>query len=214
VAFANLLAANATYDFIVWGYNRAGCAHTPVATVRVREAPGTITDVRGAMESRDDAWDFHVTRVSPSAGIDHYNIRSGDGTGPTVRFDGQGWPRELLDRPFGEIVGFQLQACAPWGSCGDWSATSTAPEESVSFAVTGLAYDEARGVFSWTNGPANGPLLPARYRCSVPADGPASVADADSPNSCVLPAPAPAGTVRLTVTVRIGGTDHSYDYDR
>ena len=214
LAFENLLAANATYDFIVWGYNRAGCAHTPVATVRVRQAPGTVTDVRGAMEPRDDARDFHVTGVSPSAGIDHYNIRAADGTGPTVRFDGEGWPRELLGRPFGQAVSFQLQACAPWGSCGAWSAPSTAPEESVTFAVTGLAYDEAEGVFSWTNGPDNGPLLQASYRCSVPADGPGSVTDADSPNSCILPSPAPAGTVRLRVTVNVGGAEHGFNYDR
>jgi len=215
VSFDNLLAANATYDFIVWGYNRAGCAHTPVATVRVREAPGAITDVRGAMEQREDAWDYRVTRVSPFAGIDHYNIRAADGTGPTVRFEGVGWPRELLGRPFGETVAFQLQACAPWGGCGEWSSMWAAPEESVSFAVTGLAYDEAGGVFSWTNGPDNGPALPAGYRCSVPGDATVPVTDADSPNTCTLPSPAPpAGTVRLTVTVPIDGTDHSYTYDR
>lgn len=210
VVFDNLLAANATYDFVVWGYNRAGCAATAVATVRIRPAPGAITAVAWAMEARGDAWDAHITGVSPQAGVDHYNIRAADGSGSAVRFEGDGWPREILGRPFGETVAVQVQACAAWGGCGPWSDTQAAPEESVSLQVAGLAYDPVAGQYSWTGDPANGPDLPASYTCSVPGDSTVPVTDADSPNTCTLPSPAPpAGTVRLTVSVN----GHSFNYD-
>jgi hypothetical protein len=209
VVFNNLLADNGRYSFVVWGYNRAGCAVTPVATVRVRPAPGAVTAVQGGMEQRADAWDYHVTGVTPRA--DHYNIRAQDGTGPVASVDGTAWPRELLNGAFGEKAGFQLQACAAWGSCGPWSGPLAAPEESVTFAVAGLAYDPAAGRFSWTGGPSNGPSFPATYQCSVPGDPGIPPTDADSPNTCTLPGPPPpAGTVRLTVTVN----GHSYPYDK
>jgi hypothetical protein len=165
--------------------------------------------VQGGMEQRADAWDYHVTGVTPRA--DHYNIRAQDGTGPVASVDGTAWPRELLNGAFGEKAGFQLQACAAWGSCGPWSGPLAAPEESVTFAVAGLAYDPAAGRFSWTGGPSNGPSFPATYQCSVPGDPGIPPTDADSPNTCTLPGPPPpAGTVRLTVTVN----GHSYPYDK
>ncbi|MEO6201574.1 MAG: fibronectin type III domain-containing protein, partial [Cryobacterium sp.] len=210
VVFDNLLASNATYNFVVWGYNRAGCAATAVATVRVRPAPDAITNVTWKMEQRLDAWDAHITSVAPQAGVDHYNVRAADGSGPIARFDRQGWPRELLGRPFGETVAVQVQACAAWGICGAWSGPKSAPEKSVSFAVAGVAYNEVAGQYSWTGDPQNGPDLPASYQCSVPGDPTVPVTVADSPNTCTLPSPAPpTGTVRLTVTVN----GHSYNYN-
>jgi len=211
VVFDNLLSDNGDYSFVVWGYNRAGCAATPVETVRVRPAPGPVTAVQGGMEQRGDAWDYHLTGVNPRSGIDHYTIRAGGGTGSGVDFDRTAWPRELLNGPFGEKVGFELRACSAWGSCGPWSDPETAKEESLTFTVAGLAYDPMGGQFSWTGDPSNGPSFPATYRCSVPDDPSVQPTDADSPNTCTLPGPPPpAGTVRLTVTVNA----HSFDYDK
>ena len=211
VVFDNLLSDNGDYSFVVWGYNRAGCAATPVETVRVRPAPGPVTAVQGGMEPRGDAWDYHLTGVNPRSGIDHYTIRAGGGTGSGVDFDRTAWPRELLNGPFGEKVGFELRACSAWGSCGPWSDPETAKEESLTFTVAGLAYDPMGGQFSWTGDPSNGSSFPATYRCSVPDDPSVQPTDADSPNTCTLPGPPPpAGTVRLTVTVNA----HSFDYDK
>ncbi|ANP71813.1 fibronectin type III domain-containing protein [Cryobacterium arcticum] len=208
--FDGLLADNGNYSFVVWGYNRAGCAATTVATVLVRPAPTAIGDVRGGMEKKGDAWDYHLTSASPSAGVDHYDIRAGDGSGAVQSIPtANAWPRELLGLPFGSTVSFQLRACTVWGSCGPWSAATTAPEASVSFTVTGLEYDGTAGRFSWTGAPANGGL-PAGFDCAV-AGSPAPRTPADSSTTCTLPAPLPAsGTVVLTVTVN----GHSFDYTR
>ncbi|TFD04330.1 fibronectin type III domain-containing protein [Cryobacterium sinapicolor] len=213
--FDSLLADNGRYYFVVWGYNRAGCAPTAVASVLVRPAPGPVTDVQSRMAVRGDAWDLRVDGISPSAGIRDYRLRAVDGSGNVVPesevvFGGAGWPRELLGLPFGAVVRYQVSACTGWGSCGPWSGTVAAPEASVRFTVTGLAYDPATGIISWTNGPENNGL-PAAYRCSVPGDAAVAPRDADSPNTCRVgtdvPPPA-AGTVRLTVTVN----NQSYTY--
>ncbi|POH69056.1 fibronectin type III domain-containing protein [Cryobacterium zongtaii] len=205
--FDGLLADDGSYSFVVWGYNRAGCAATAVATVLVRPAPGAISQVQGAMEQQGDAWDYHLTGVTPSAGVDHYNIRAADGSGSVQRFGGSTWPRDLLGLPFGSAVAFQLQACTVWGSCGPWSGTTTAPEASVTFTVTGLAYDGPSGRFSWTGAPQNGTLA-ATFACAVA--GSAST-PADSATTCTLPGPLPeSGTVLLTVTV----DGHTFDYSR
>ncbi|TFD41928.1 tandem-95 repeat protein [Cryobacterium sp. TMT2-10] len=210
--FDNLLTDNGRYYFIVWGYNRAGCAPTDVVSALVRQAPGPVTDVQSSMAARGDAWDLRVDGVSPSAGIREYNLRAVDGSGngvpgSQVTFGGSGWPRELLGLPFGQTVRYQVQACSPWGTCGPWSGTYSAPEASVRFTVTGLAYDPVTGVFGWTNGPDNNGIG-ADYTCSVRGD-PAS-STRGGPNSCALAAPAPSGTVRLTVTVN----GHAYNYDQ
>nr|RZI35779.1 hypothetical protein BJQ95_01827 [Cryobacterium sp. SO1] len=207
VVFDGLLADDGSYSFVVWGYNRAGCAATAVTTVLVRPAPGAISQVQGAMEQRGETWDYHLTGVGPSAGVDHYNIRAADGSGSVQRFGSSAWPRELLGLPFGSAVAFQLQACTVWGSCGPWSGTTTAPEPSVSFTVTGLAYDGAAGRFSWTDAPRNG-SLPATFVCSVAGQ---AVTPADSATTCTLPGPLPgSGTVLLTVTVN----ERTFDYSR
>ena len=215
--FDNLLADNGRYYFVVWGYNRGGCAPTAVASVLVRPAPGPVTDVQSTMAARGDAWDLRVDEVRPSAGIRDYRLRAVNDGGNSlpnteIVFGGAGWPRELLGLPFGQAVRYQVQACSEWGSCGPWSETFIAPEASVSFTVTGLAYDPAAGVISWTNGPENNGL-PAAYRCSVPGDPAVAPRDADSPNTCSFGTdapPPPAGTVLLTVTVN----NQTYTYAR
>ncbi|TFB99809.1 fibronectin type III domain-containing protein [Cryobacterium adonitolivorans] len=207
--FDGLLVDDGSYSFVVWGHNRAGCVPSTVATVLVRPAPGAISQVQGAMEQQGDAWDYHLTGVSPSAGVDHYNIRAADGSGSGARFSGSAWPRDLLDLPFGSAVAFQLQACTVWGSCGPWSGTTTAPEASVTFTATGLAYDGAAGRFSWTGAPQNGSLA-ATFACTV-AGSTSTPTPADSATTCTLPGPLPdSGTVLLTVTV----DGHTFDFSR
>jgi hypothetical protein len=214
VVFDKLLANNGRYFFVVWGYNRAGCASTAVAAVLVRPAPGDVGSVTSPMAMNGDSWDLRIDGASSSAGVDHYNIRGVDGAGnpmpwTDVTFPSTRWPRAPLGFRFGEVVRFQVQACTAWGSCGTWSGTYPAvPEPSLSFTVDGLVYTPESGVFAWTNGPGN-TGLPASYECLVPAD-PSVTPVAGNATTCVLPAPQPAGTVRLTVTVN----GHSYSYDR
>lgn len=212
-------AANATYSFVVWGFNRAGCDATPVATVVLRPTPGAVTGVSGAMERRELApgagtRDYRITGVQPKA--HHYRLRAAGDSGTGISFSGQGWPRELLGVPFGSVVAFELRACAEWdvegapNACGPWSEYS-APEASLTFEVTELAYDAQTGTFSWSNGPDNGGL-PAGYRCYA-LDAPDQVGEAATPNSCVVPGVEPGvpttGTVRLTVSVN--GYDYNHD---
>jgi hypothetical protein len=131
-------------------------------------------------------------------------VRNGDGSGSPVPL-GAGWPRELLGSPFGSAVQFQLQGCT-W-TCGPWSDTFSAPEPSLTFAVTGLEYDAAQGLFSWTNGPDNGPAFPASYQCSL---GEGGASNAGSPPTCTVPGPVPTtGPAHLVVTVN--GRDFTYD---
>ncbi|MET0955799.1 MAG: Ig-like domain-containing protein [Cryobacterium sp.] len=209
--FDGLLADDGTYSFVVWGYNRAGCAATAVATVLVRPAPGAVTEVTGVMEQRGDAWDYHLTAVKPSAGIDHYNLRV-PGSGTVQTFSDSAWPRDLLGQPFGRPVAFQLQACTGWGSCGPWSETTTAPEASVSFTVTGLDYDGAAGRFAWTDGPANGDLT-ASFACRV--DGSADApTPANSATTCTLPGPPGSETDERTVVLTVTVSGQSFDYSR
>ncbi len=213
VVFDKLLADNGRYFFVVWGYNRAGCAPTAVASVLVRPAPGDIGSVTSPMAMTGDSWDLRIDQISPSAGVDHYNVRGVDGAGnpmpwTDVTFPTTQWPRAPLGFSFGQVVRFQVQACTAWGSCGTWSGTYPAtPEPSLSFTVDGLVYTPETGVFSWTNGPSN-KGLPASYECLVPGD-PSVTPVTGHATTCILPSPQPAGTVRLTVTVN----GHSFSYD-
>ncbi|WP_308799767.1 Ig-like domain-containing protein [Agromyces silvae] len=49
VQFSDPPAEGVTYSFIVWGFNRAGCAHTEVAGTVVRPAPAPVSEVAGSM---------------------------------------------------------------------------------------------------------------------------------------------------------------------
>lgn len=208
VTFDGLTTTGATYYFVVWGYNGAACVNTPVTErVVLRPAPGPVEDVEGEMATRGTAWDYRVSSVS--GGFSSYRIRAVGATGDGIEFSGSGWPREILDVPFGSVVQFQLRGCTFWGSCGDWT-TFAADEASVDLTVTGVAYDSATGVISWTNGPANGEL-PADYRCFA-LDAPDAIGTAgEGATTCTVPGPYPTtGTVRLSVTV----DGQSFDYDK
>jgi len=206
--FDGLTGNNGRYSFVVWGYNRAGCAASAVASAVIRADPVGPPVVTGTMRSRGTAWDYQVAAGSVVGG-DRYQLRAADGTGDVVAFDGAGWPRELLGGAFGDTVSVEIRACNAWGGCGPWSAPVTAPEPSVTRAVAGVSYDAATGRFSWSSDPPNG-SIPASYVCSVRESNGEPPTPADSPNSCTLPDAPPAGTVRLTVTVNT----HSYDYDK
>jgi hypothetical protein len=57
-------------------------------------------------------------------------------------FSGSGWLRQLLDRPFGERVRFQVSACNVWGAyeyCGEFSQTYQAAAPSLTFVLPGYA---------------------------------------------------------------------------
>jgi hypothetical protein len=209
VVFDNLKDSNATYSFVVWGYNRAGCVSTTVTSVLVRPAPGSVAGVSGAMAQRTVGtdgtnWDYQVTAISPK--FDHYKVRASGDAGPGVAFAVGAWPREVLGLPLGLTVGFEVQGCTAWDACGPWFA-QTAPEPSLTFAVTGLTYDVNTGIFSWTNGPANG-SLPASYRCFAESDPSISATGQEPDTTCAIPTVPTSGPVHLVVTVN----DHEYTY--
>ena len=202
--FAGLTDDNTDYYFAVWGYNRAGCAHTAVAHVLVRPAPGPATVTGGGMVQRGDARDYRVSAMS--AGFASYRIRA-VGAAESRPFTVNGLPREVLGLPFGATARFELQGCTAWGACGPWSLAE-APEPSLSFTVSDLAYDAGTGVFSWTNGPSNG-TLPAEYSCYADAARTSSGRAGDTEKVCVIPDAPTSGTVHLTVTVNT----HPFTYD-
>jgi hypothetical protein len=154
------------------------------------------------------AWDFQVTAISPK--FDHYKIRATGDTGAGVDFAAPAWPREVLGGAFGSAVQFQVQGCTSWNVCGPWY-DKAAPEESLSFAMTGLQYDATTGTFAWTNGPANGKLT-ASYRCFADTDSTdAGTGQATDPDRvCAIPGFPTTGTVHLVVTVN----ERNYTYDR
>jgi hypothetical protein len=194
--FEGLESSNTSHSFIVWGYNRAGCAHTVVANDVVRPAPDIVTSIDAAMVEASETVDYWVTSVSTTA--HRYMIRAAGDTGAGVAFAGNGWPRELLSQPFGSAVQFQIQACSKW-TCGEWSQTFSAPGPSLTGAVTGLRYEPTTGTFSWTDGPGNGGLEPT-YTCAA-LNAPENEGTANSPNTCIVPGAPTTGGVELTVTV-------------
>ncbi len=210
--FEGLSAENTEYAFVVWGYNRAGCASSPVLVVTPRPFDRVIDEVRGEMRWTGDglAWDYRVSSVTPRAS--RYEIVAVDAAGVqlagTVQsFGGSGWPREILDRPFGEAVRFQLRACAPWGSCGPWSEVQPASAEpSLDFAMPSRRWDEGARRWTWTNAPDNGSLA-ATFRCGS-GNGNGTAAEAET--SCTVTGGG-SGSAWLDVTV--GGVTKRYESD-
>ncbi|WP_353809378.1 Ig-like domain-containing protein [Agromyces sp. SYSU T00194] len=216
--FEGLSDENTEYAFVVWGYNRAGCASSPVLVVTPRPFDRVIDEVRGEMRWTSDglAWDYRVTSVTPRAS--RYEIVAVDAAGVqlagSVRsFDGAGWPREMLGRPFGEPVRFQVRACAPWGSCGPWSAVQPGePQPSLDFALPSRQWDADAARWTWTNAPDNGGLA-VSFRCGV---GAGAGTAAQSETSCTVSGGGGAGggqsaTAWLDVTV--GGITKRYESD-
>jgi len=207
-SFTDLGSLNGRYSFVVWGYNRAGCVSTDVASVSLRSDPATAPVVQGAMSWRGAAWDYRVTSVSAVPGADRFEMKGAGSSDPGTSFGGVGWPREILAGAFGDVVSVQVRGCNAWGGCGPWSDPATAAEASVSLQVENVLYNADLGQFSWTNDPDNN-AVPVSYTCSVREPAGEAVA-ADSANTCTLPDAPPAETVRLTVTVN----GHEYDYDK
>jgi hypothetical protein len=195
--FDNLTNEDATYHFVVWGYNGAGCRATDVAEAVVRPLP-PAPSARVGMEwsESDTVRDYFVSSVSPSGFS--YQI-SVPGSGNWVGFSGSGYPRQLLGLGFGQPVSFELRACNTWGNQACGPATGyTADEPSVTLTPAGLVYEEALATWSWAASPDNGPL-PATYACGAVTDP--AVTGTWTGNTCVLSAHPADGQVWLDVTV-------------
>jgi hypothetical protein len=202
VQFAGTATESARYSFIVWGFNRAGCVHTDVASTVVRPAPGAVDDVRSSMAWLNaETWDRYIDDVD--AGTRRLQIiavgADGARIGSPTDFSGSGWLRQLLNRPFGETARFQVRSCSVWGSCGPWSQTMPAGESpTLTFALPGRTYDAATTTWSWTAGPANNGL-PTAYRCG--AEGDRVGRQAQSATSCQVPGAKAGDPVWLDVEV-------------
>ncbi|GAA2040022.1 Ig-like domain-containing protein [Agromyces tropicus] len=202
VEFAGTSTEAARYGFVVWGYNRAGCVPTEVATTVVRPAPGAIGGIRSDMDwLNGETWDRFIDDVD--AGTKRLQIIAVDAGGARVGsprdFNGSGWLRQLLNRPFGETARFQVRACSVWGSCGPWSETfPTGESPSLTFSLPGRAYDAATQTWSWSADPANSGL-PASYRCG--ADGDRVGRQAQTATSCQVNGAKAGDAVWLDVEV-------------
>ncbi|GAB3616177.1 Ig-like domain-containing protein [Okibacterium endophyticum] len=195
--FKNLTGDDTTYSFVVWGYNRAGCAVTGVASENVRPRPGPVTAINGEMQNIEagTVWDYYVSSVSPGGYT--YEIRAPGGAWQS--FSGSGYPRQILSLSYGQPVSFEVRACNVKGIfklCGEPLA-QTASRASVTLAMTGVEYDPETGVISWLTGPQNGALV-ASYSCK--SEESPTVGHTVGSNSCTLSSPV-EGKVKLLVTV-------------
>ncbi|MBG6239491.1 hypothetical protein IWX78_002478 [Mycetocola sp. CAN_C7] len=196
--FTGLVGADASYYFIVWGYNRAGCVSTEISGVTLRPTPPAVSAINGGMvwaDAAETVRDYLVTSVSP--GGYSFEIRSPDGAWQA--FDGSGFPRQLLGGAFGDATSFEVRACSPW-ACGAPLA-QTAPSPSISLVPEGLVYDSASATWTWTGNPPNG-SFGAEYACGAVSE-PANVGVA-GPNFCALVSVPGDGRAFLDVTVRVG----------
>ncbi|KQX06523.1 MULTISPECIES: Ig-like domain-containing protein [unclassified Leifsonia] len=213
--FDGLTEDDTSYNFVVWGYNRAGCTPTGVAGSVVRPAPGPITSIDASVEPADYAQDLVIRDVGAGSSTSTFQIRLVDAAGDAITaaqdFSGRGVPRRLFDRSYGETLRFQVRGCSAWGSCGPWSGVAPVdPQPSLTWELPGRdftppdAENDGTGTWSWTNDPANGDGHPASYRCRVDADGSEWFA-ADSPTTCRIPGMDPSAdppaAVRLEITI-------------
>lgn len=202
VHFSGTATESTRYSFVVWGYNRAGCASTEVAGTVVRPAPGAIRGVDSSMDWLNrETWDRYIDRVD--ADTSRLQIiavaENGAQVGSPVDFRGSGWLRSLLAQPFGKTARFQVRSCSIWGSCGPWS--EVLPKEnspSLTFALPSRSWDAATGMWSWTAPPDNSGL-PATFRCGV-GDDPSGRA-AQTATTCHIPEAKPGDRVWLDVEV-------------
>lgn len=190
------------YEFVVWGYNRAGCAHTEVVGVVVRPAPGAVSDVQSRMDwLSGETWDRYVSSVTaPASRLEIVAVdENGTQVPPVKNFAGDGWLREVLARPFGTTAKFQVRSCTAWGSCGPWSKTMpSGASPSLTFALPGRSWNSDASTWSWTASPKNSGL-PAQLRCGLIGDDVGVLAQ--SSTSCTIPDAAPDSDVWLDVDV-------------
>ncbi|WP_167756901.1 Ig-like domain-containing protein [Leifsonia flava] len=214
--FEGLTADDTSYNFVVWGYNRAGCAATAVAGSVVRPGPGAISSIDASVEPFEYTQDLVIRGVGAGSSTSTFQIRLVDAAGEPVTaaqdFSGRGVPRRLFDRSYGETLRFQVRGCSAWGTCGPWSGVAPSDAQpSLTWELPGRDYARpdaenggTDGTWSWTNDPANGDGHPASYRCGVDADG-AEWFAADSPTTCRIPGLDPAADppvpVRLEITI-------------
>ncbi|MFC9559687.1 Ig-like domain-containing protein [Agromyces sp. NPDC056965] len=203
VQFAGTGAEATRYSFLVWGYNRAACAHTEVVGTVVRPSPDAIRSVDSRMDWRTaDLYDRYISSVAPGAW--RYDIVAVDGNGAQIpgtlqSFGGSGWAQDLFARPFGETVRFQVRSCSAWGSCGPWSGVLPADARpSLTFALPSRSWNEAAQTWSWTAAPANSGI-PVTFSCGV--DGAGNGRQAQTPTSCQIPEAKPGDLVWLDVEI-------------
>lgn len=173
VRFNGTSAEQTEYAFVVWAYNRASCQNTAVASAVVRPAPATITAVNSAMAwLNTTTWDRHIDQTGGSGLRMEIVATDANGAlmGSPATYDGTGWLRVLLNRPFGESVYFRVRSCTVWGSCGQWSQVFPAnASPTLTFEMPGMQWDAATMSWSWASLPNNGGL-PATVRCGLEAD--------------------------------------------
>ncbi|MGW9166842.1 Ig-like domain-containing protein [Agromyces sp. NPDC055658] len=211
--FSGTAAESTRYSFVVWGYNRAGCAHTAVAGTVVRPGPGGVDGVDSEMAwNGPEVWDRYIDDVDVAAsrieivGVDEQGTQI---AGTKREFRGSGWLRELLSErfDFGETGRFQVRGCTVWGSCGRWSDILPAGESpTLTFALPSRQWDSRRSTWSWTDAPDNSGL-PVEFSCGV--DGDARGRPAQTPTSCEIVGAGPGDTVWLDV--RIAGVSARYE---
>lgn len=199
--FTGLDAADTSYSFVVWGYNRAGCVPTEVRSATLRPTPGPVTGVNGSMQSLASGteYDYVVSGVA-SGDVDFYQVRA-VGTESWTAFSGSGRPRVVLGLPFGQRVTYEVRGCNQWGefvACGA-SYTDAADDLSVSLLPADLRWDAAVATWTWTADPPNGPEVPASYGCGASNDP--SITGVVSSNACVLSAVPPDGQAFIDVSV-------------
>ncbi|WP_157497052.1 Ig-like domain-containing protein [Leifsonia sp. Leaf264] len=219
--FDGLTGDDTSYNFVVWGYNRAGCVSTVVDGSVVRPGPGAITAVDASVEATEYAQDLVIRGVSAGSGVSSFQIRLVDQAGSPLTaaqdFPGQGIPRRIFGRSYGETLRFQVRGCTAWGSCGPWSDVQPGdPQPSLTWELPSRVYtpsDPENGVtdsvWSWTNDPGNGPDYPASYTCYVDGSDPlVSVSVEPGGTSCTIPDLPADAPVRLGVT--INGVTRTY----
>lgn len=204
VRFTGTATESARYSFVVWGYNRAGCAHTAVAGTVVRPAPGGVDRVDSGMAwNGPETWDRHIDDVAVDAqrleivAVDENGVQL---PGSTREFRGSGWLRDLLDGrfDFGETGRFQVRGCTVWGTCGPWSEVlPSGGSPSLTFALPSRLWDDRGTSWSWTSPPDNSGL-PATFSCGI--DGERG-RRAQTPTSCQITGVAPGDRVWLDVEV-------------
>ncbi|KJC63580.1 hypothetical protein [Agreia bicolorata] len=170
-SFDGIDRPGASYGFIVWGYNGAGCAASDVVTVTPRAAPAAVTALDGEMIDVGTDYDYEITSIAPEAS--RYEVQrldaAGSPAGDVAEISLAGSvavPRALTGGPFGEVYSFRIRACNAQdegAACGPWSDRA-APEESLTFEPADLNYSAETGTWSWSSLPLNG-SLPVRAKC-------------------------------------------------
>lgn len=207
VQFSGTATESTRYSFVVWGYNRAACVNTEVASIVVRPAPGQVTDVRSSMAWMNaETWDRYIDRVDGGSRLQIIAVdANGAQIGQPVDFRGSGWLRSLLARPFGESARFQVRSCSVWGSCGPWSQVLPSdPQPSLTFALPSRQWD-GTSTWSWTAAPENSGL-PATFSCGIDGDDNGRVAQ--TATTCQIPE-AKAGD-RVWLDVEVAGVTARY----